>query len=345
MESTTIPTTTISKRIIYIDLLKGFLITVMVTSHTLYFFPLKSPTFLSGKIAEIHSNLSHITIFSSLFFTFGFVCTKAYIFSQKPNVYSRLGKTVLRMFVAFYISGVLYYVLVKTDQFSIKYLIDLLTLNVVPGYSEFLAAYFLAGLLMLIFLKQLRKILANKYLIILLIFISLLSTFIPNNITNIPQLAYLIGSRQYTTYPVLQYMCLWFAGAALGLNELKVKTRFLLIVGFAGLAFNLIGYYFFGDPNLHRYPPNIFFITSAIFPISMLLIASKYLCSRFCGNMIPRFLIWVGRDTMFFFLFSNVFLFSFYRIGFLYTGSYFLTLGLGLAFIANICLLKFTVVK
>ena len=129
-------------------------------------------------------------------------------------------RNVFRILIAFYISGIAYVAFVEGKIFRWKFVTEVLLLKKYPGWSEFLAS-FAAVLLVGIFIYPLMRRM-NTIMFVGVACISCMACYIPYDRVHNSWLALLAGSRDYITFPVLQYAVFFAAGVLFGTAGIKV---------------------------------------------------------------------------------------------------------------------------
>lgn len=138
-----------------IDMLKTLLVIGMILAHCIQL--IGKPTPLTNAIS---TGVNLIT-FSGFLFCFGYAVSIAYLGKSKDYVKNKIIRNCIELLIVYYISGISYELFV-TKQLSLIKLMKILILLHIPGYSEFLAGFFVLNLLTLIFFNQIVKILNSK---------------------------------------------------------------------------------------------------------------------------------------------------------------------------------------
>lgn len=296
-----------NKREKSIDLLKAILVLLMILAHTFQLIMRTDATPIDkNNRLIIYINL---ICFSGFLFCFGYSAYIAYLRKDKKDIKLKLLKNIIKLLIAFYISGISYFVIVyrSLDIFKIA---EIFWLLYIPNYSEFLASFMILNLIILIFFNYFKKILENKKIFITCIVISLILTCIPYNLMKHPWLSLIIG-RNGICFPILQYMSLFL----FGMYFAKFKPRFRI----STMLFTLIAFIIFeiGVSNnwnlVGRFPPKILWIVGSYFFIYILYYFSVYICKRYEESNFLNFILFIGRNTLIFLIISNLIIFIFHR--------------------------------
>lgn len=234
-----------------IDIQKGMLTVAMMLCHCIQFF---------GKeeygLQKILVNLINLSTFSGFMFCFGYTNQIAYYRKEWKNSFGKMLKNVCRMLIAFYISGIAYVALVEGKIFRWKFVAEVVMLKKYPGWSEFLVS-FAAVLLVGIFLYPIIRRM-NTIMFLGVACISCIACYIPYERIHNSWLALLTGSRDYITFPVLQYGVFFAAGILVCKKEIRWNLRILLLTIIAGIPclITVLKTGFLPE----RFPPSVWFI-------------------------------------------------------------------------------------
>ena len=159
----------------------------------------------------------------------------------------------------------------------------------------------------------LRQITCRRWLWLPLSIPCLLGCFLPYDRITVPQLALLMGSRSYVTFPVLQYFPFFLAGVA----YTNASFRERLGMGGAALAFSAAGLVWYVRHGLpERFPPHWAWILLPCFAIALLTALCHVLC-RLPGEKywlpvewLRRALCRLGGASLYYLVGSNLALFT-----------------------------------
>lgn len=213
-----------------IDMFKVLLVIGMIICHCIMLLK------IYGIRSFIVSEYFNVITFSGFLFCFGYAVSIAYLPKIKKEISKKLIKNCLRMLSAFYISGIGYELLVNKGL-SVSKLANILILNHMPGYSEFLAGFFVLNLLTLAFFNQFKRLLSSNIAVFITIVLSLLATHIPYHKVPSIQLGLILGSTKFSSFPIVQYFGYYLIGAYFQQNKLKLNVKFLIISVLCSLVF------------------------------------------------------------------------------------------------------------
>jgi len=211
-------------------------------------------------------------------------------------------KAVFKLLIAFYISGFAFYFLVLKGLNSNVDPINILLLNNIPMYSEFLASFVILIFTSIILFPVLKKL--NPLTIKILVLISFIMCFFPYAIVKSELIGLFIGSMSYFSFPVVQYFPYFIAGIYTSNNELKSNYK---IWGLTLFAFALyVIHYILHDKVPPRFPPSLLWITGS----SIFIYAYYILSKAMCNHKLAYYIIQVGQKSLLYLLMSNLVLFS-----------------------------------
>ncbi|HBI72399.1 MAG TPA: hypothetical protein DDY59_04330 [Lachnospiraceae bacterium] len=288
-----------------IDCQKGILTLLMLLCHCIQFFGEESRPVQGFLVDYIN-----LTTFSGFYFCFGYVNYKAYFSKDFTHAVKRMLKNAGKLLIAFYISEIAFYALFENKIFKIDLLGDVLLIRSYAGWSEFLISFagiLILGLLLFPVFKKMR-------LGIFALFgaISIAACFLPYEKQTVPQLALLIGSEKYITYPCVQYMVYFAFGVLLSRMEWVFHKFVLLGCGIASLP--VIGFYILKRDLPGRFPPSWIYITGAFLFIYLYYLLCHWLTARKnmrIAGIVSAYLSEVGANSLFYLLISNLLIFAF----------------------------------
>ena len=287
-----------------IDIMKGLLTLAMILCHCLQFFGKED-----AGIEKILVNVINLTTFSGFLFCFGFVCCLAYFQGETRRGIVHMLRNMIRLLLAFYISGIAYMAFKEQKIFRKDFLWEILTLRRYPGWSEFLASFAAVLLAGAVLLPVLRK--TNGWVVMAAALISLLACFIPyGKITN-PWLALFLGSESYTTFPVLQYSVYFVAG--IWAAKRKKWPDWKLFFGAVVLSAPCVWYYWKYDGLPGRFPPSALFIGGGAIGVwiyHLLAGALAWLKNVTIIGKPVEALSFIGRNSLYYLLMSNLLIFA-----------------------------------
>lgn len=311
-----------------IDCQKGILTVLMILCHCIQFFGSKEEYFEKYIVDYIN-----ITTFSGFLFCLRYVSDKAYY--QKVFSYSikRMLKSAIRPLVSFYASSVCYIAFVDKKIFKLEIIYEILSIRRFAGWSEFLISFVGITVIGIVLFPIFKRM--NGYIFFLILFISLGTSLLPYEYIKNPVLALFVGSYDYVTYPVLQYMVYYAFGILISREKFIFRKKIFLFTALISLS--TIWYYINTLTLPRRFPPSILFITGAF-----LFVYSYYLLCNYVENkndnklirVLSGYLKKVGMNSLFYLLMSNVLIFAF-------AGSAFSYRDIRYTFIFYLCIMLF----
>ncbi|RCX16489.1 hypothetical protein DFP94_112109 [Fontibacillus phaseoli] len=286
-----------------IDLFKGLLVFGMVYCHSLQFFsdPMIFPQ------GQKWIDLINLITFSGFVFSFGYVCQLAYYSKPLAEVWHRMLAAAFKTLLAFYISGTAYRLFIDKSPLEWETIQPILLLNDMPGWSEFLASFtYLIALGLLLFVP-LKWLVGRKWVGFAAAGLLLLTTWIPYGYIHAAAWAPLLGTRDFASFPVLQYFPYYLLGMLFARYRIGWDWRVLAGAAIASGAFAwkwLSG----ADASLpERFPPSVWWIAGPA-----LLLYGYYLLSRVMEKYPLPFmpLEAMGRNVLWFLVMSNVLIFA-----------------------------------
>ena len=184
--------------------MKGIVTILMIMAHVVQFYMIDHKGYLG------FSDYVNLTTFSAFMFCFGYVCNVAY-FQKEDLPQKRIFIGAIKCLCAFYISAFGIELILHGKNF--REILPVVWFSQVSGYSEFLLSFFYLYVVILLFGKQIKKIINNNRLFLFVLILSLLLTYIPYKKITIVQLSPLIGTKLLPSFPILQYASYFLIGA------------------------------------------------------------------------------------------------------------------------------------
>ncbi len=288
-----------------IDICKGILTFTMILCHCIQFFGYEDQG-----VQMVLVNVINITTFSGFLFCFGYASDLAYYQKEWKASVPRMAKNAVRILLAFYISGLAYMICVEDKIFRQDLIMDILFLKRYPGWSEFLASFTAVLAVGIVLFPVFKKM--NGWMMAAAAVLSAAACFLPYGRVHNSWLALLIGSRDFITFPVVQYGVFFAAGIWMCRKKMVWNPWILLGTVLAAIpaAIQLakVGYL----PE--RFPPSVFYIAGgAVF------VYLYYLLS--CGlervrektkgiEVLAGYLERIGKESLLYLLLSNMIIFA-----------------------------------
>ena len=289
-----------------IDVSRGLLVIMMVYGHVLQFFgDAQLFPLVDGLISIVN-----LTVFSTFVFDFGVTAELAYLKKPYRQALPGMVKTGLRAYAAFCLSGIGYRVLRENKPFAVATVRRVLTLSDIPGWSEFLVAFALYSLLLIVGFAVFRW-LAGRPLASLAVGAACVGCCLIVPYGAIPHpLALLIGGTEFAYFPVVQYMPYFLAGLLYARGE---RGR-LLAVAAACTAAGAVDFALHGLPG--RFPPDWGWIMLPGLLVAAVTVLSRALCAlsgrgvRRIADALCGVLERLGGASLYYLLTSNLVLFT-----------------------------------
>ena len=290
----------VNDRLEFLNTFKALLLIGMITGHALMLIANSSPL-----IATYYKTYINLITFSGFCFAFGFLYEMLYF--QKDIKFIKALLTFVKMISAFLISAVSYRMLIKPATISLLSILKILSLQDIPGYSEFLLAFALLSACAFAFALLPNKIKNSKSLIFSLLALSILSALIFKTGVKSTLPALFLGSVKFGAFPVIQYSFWFWLGVLYKRNLISLNWLFTSI----SLLFTASFLAFFISENHFpaRFSPSPLWIIGSAFPILLYLKASLSLEKIKSKKHIYSFIQNLGENTLFHLLMSNIFLF------------------------------------
>lgn len=284
-----------------IDVFKGLLVVAMVSAHVLQFFTdyWRIPT------AEVLIEVANVLAFPGFVFAFGYVVHLAYLETWSLRSLRRMLATAVRILIAFYISGFAFRVFVSGRSPDLDTFLPILGLFDIPGWSEFLVSFSLFVLLAALARPAIVWLLQRRPAFWLVFVALLATTFVPYERVQLSQLGLLVGTTQFASFPVLQYLPFFLVG--MYVHRYRVAFAPTLFVG-ALIMTAAAGAYALSIGALPgRFPPTLAWIALPMGGLYPLLLLSRVLPMR-----LPpvAWLAGVGANVLTYLLLSNLMIFA-----------------------------------
>lgn len=288
-----------------IDICKGILTFTMILCHCIQFFGHED-----RGVAMVLVNVINITTFSGFLFCFGYASDLAYYRKEWRTSAPRMAKNAIRILLAFYISGLAYMICVEDKIFRQDLIMEILLLKRYPGWSEFLASFAAVLAVGIVLFPVWKKM--NGWIMAAVAAVSAAACFLPYGKVHNSWLALLIGSRDFITFPVVQYGVFFAAGIWMCRKEISwnlwifLGTVLAVVPGVVQLA---------QTGNLpERFPPSVFYIAGG-----MIFVYSYYVLSCFLEKVrekkkwleiLTGYLEQIGKESLYYLLLSNIIIFA-----------------------------------
>ena len=131
------------------------------------------------------------------------------------------------------------------------------------GYSEFLASFFLVSLITSFMRPLVFRFCDNAYLILVSILVSFGLGLLNLSPPEIPMIGALVGSHDYATFPLAQYLPWFLIGVRYGREKVRISWAIWATAISAALAFASYVVLYGETPT--RFPPDPLWIAGPAF--------------------------------------------------------------------------------
>ena len=290
-----------------IDVEKGIAAALMVLCHVLQFFgdPGEYPA------QDVVMGAVNALAFPMFVFAYGRSVAAAWWERPWREALPRALRSALRAYAAFILSGTAYKVICQGKDFSRWAPLNVVLLRSIPGWSEFLIAFALYGLLVALALPLMKRAVERPAALAAVCLACLAATFLPYGSVKDFRLGLWIGTTRFNCFPVAQHLPFLLMGLYVGR---KGWNRWL-ILGAAGLTgAGTFVWARFGEPG--RFPPSLFWLLTPCLGIALMDLLARRLDGEnpwLLRAMKP--VRYMGRNSLFFLLASNLCIFALSRMG------------------------------
>lgn len=292
-----------------IDVGRGLLVIMMVYGHVMQFFGDSQIFPVMGTMIDV----INLTVFPTFVFYFGATAVLAYL--KKPYLAALPGmlRTTLRAYIVFCLSGVGYRVLRENKAFAVGTVRRVMQLTDIPGWSEFLIAFALYGLLMIVGYAVFDYLSRRPAACLFVSALCLGCCFLVPYERISVRLSLLIGGREFAYFPVVQYMPYFLAGMLYARGDRRIRRGLVIVSVIASLA-GVAHWHFIGFPS--RFPPSWGWILLPGALVSAVVLLSNAICTL-AGSWLGRIadalcgvLGHFGGASLYYLLGSNLVLFT-----------------------------------
>lgn len=281
-----------------IDCFKGILTFQMILAHCLQFYSNLNPNKGWWFITEY----INLTTFSGFVFAYGYVSHKSYFQGDFSSTLKRIGRNIIRLIAAFYISSFAFVIFIEGMPFRMDKIKEIIFLKRLAGWSEFLIAF--AGIMLLtIILWKLFKSQKNQWLFLIAL-ASFVVCLLPHREV-MPIVGIFIGGHGGTYFPVIPFYLYFVIGVYFAKVEMRFRWQVLLLVSLA-LAYTLYDALVISKGFPSRFPLSLGWLLGG-----MVFLYGYYLLSDFIGNKkYFACLSDIGKYSLPYLLISNIIIFA-----------------------------------
>ncbi len=281
-----------SNRAADLDLLKTLLVVGMVGAHVIQLI-----TFRARPEAAIFAEYANLVSFSGFLFAFGIGLGLPKPEGRKRSLWRQLRPSLL-LLLAVYASSFAFALLVDRKKLDPQLILDVVTMQRLFGWSEFLATFFMLSLLTLVARPALLAIGRNPWLLAAATLACLATTFYSTGAI-VPLLPTLVSHTGFPNFPLLPYLPWFLLGIWYGSHPVRA-WHFVPALAMSGYLYGVTmqtGQF----PN--RFPPTILWIVGP----AAILLAYLWLCRFVAARVsLPDVLLTPGRHVLSFLVLSNI---------------------------------------
>ncbi len=281
-----------SNRLADLDLLKTLLVVGMIGAHVV-----QLVTFRPKPEAAMFSEYANLVSFSGFLFAFGIGFGLPKPEGRQRSFWRQL-RPALLLLLAVYASSLAFALLVDRRPLNAQLIIDVVTMQRLFGWSEFLATFFMLSLLTLLARPALLAIGRNPWLLLVATAACLATSFFSTGAI-FPLLPTLVSHTGFANFPLLPYLPWFLLGIWYGSHPVRAWhfAPALAITGYLYWVTLQTGQF----PN--RFPPTILWIVGP----AALLLGYLALCRLIAARVsIPAVLLTPGRHVLSFLVLSNI---------------------------------------
>lgn len=291
------------------DFFKALLVFGMILAHTI-----QLAMHTENQVLLVFSRYINLVTFSGFLFSFGYVSRLAYLEKSRAAIWRRLLRNFLATLLAYYISAAALWafpLLAAGEPLQLRSLLRILFFVRIQGYSEFLLSFAMLNVFVYCFFGLIQRALHRNWLFFLILACCALSTFIDYSKVTLNLLGVFIGTTEFNAFPILQYFPYYLIGARLaGEQEAQKNKKAFLAVSLCCTGAFFLYTALRGLP--FRFPPSLPWVIGGSFFIALYyLLAEQVEAAR---QRLPapfvRCCTFVGRNTLYFLLYSNLLLFA-----------------------------------
>ncbi|MBQ6570263.1 MAG: hypothetical protein IJL87_08390 [Clostridia bacterium] len=260
------------KREVWLDVFKGILVLVMITTHCFCIYGQAAPL---NTAAKVYVDACFVIGFSGFIFAYGYTNALVYFKMDRKTVAKKYLINFLRLIAAFYILAVIHRV-VAEGKGLFECLPKILIFADIPTYADIMLPYAFLTLFVLVFFEQIKWILQRDWAVWLTVFVSLCFCAVPAQLIkyNIPGI--FLGTYNFASFPVFAYFSLFMLGAYAQKKNLGTNITVLLCCCAAGVPLLLDLFYYKKDFDHLRFPvPTVSFLAGSAALLYLIYIACR----------------------------------------------------------------------
>jgi len=275
-----------------LDLIKTLLVIAMVGAHVIQLI-----TFRPKPDAAIFAEYANLVSFTGFIFAFGIGLGLPKPEGRRRSWFERL-RPVLLLLLAVYASSFAFAIWVDRKPLNLELALDVLTMQRLFGWSEFLATFFVLAVAQLFARPALLAIGRNTWLLAGVSAACLLTTFYTTGAI-FPLLPTLVSHTGFANFPLLPYLPWFLLGIWYGSHPVRA-WHFVPALAITGYLF-WVTYETGALPQ--RFPPTILWIVGPAAILLAYLALSRWVAGRV---RIPDILLTPGRHVLSFLVLTNL---------------------------------------
>ena len=294
-----------------INYIRALLVGGMVLGHSFQLLGTIIPGNRMSQVCYAYTAFGNLIAFAGFFFCFGYAYCAAYFSKEWAAVAGKLTRAAVVLLLAYYTSAVMATIFLPTRMGEVIPLImsrlaNVLLLRDIALYSEFLLSFFILTLASLLFFGIFKRLSYSRWGMRLAGAAAVLSSLlIPPDFTPPTLLALLIGSREVTVFPVVQYLVFFVAGMYFARFGIRWDWKIAVVSALGSGA--IIGYYAINKEFPDRFPPSIFWICGSWGFLYAVYLIVGHCVRRGWQSPVLRLM---ARNALVFLLLSNPLLFA-----------------------------------
>jgi len=279
-----------------LDLLKTLLVIAMIGAHVVQLITLRA-----RPEANVFAEYANLVSFSGFMFAFGIGLGLPKPEGRKRTLWRTVRPTLL-LLLAVYASSFGFAMLVDRKPLTLQLAIDVLTMQRLFGWSEFLATFFMLSVVMLVARPVLLAVGRNPWLLVGVSVACLATTWFKTDAI-VPLLPTLVSHTQFANFPLLPYLPWFLLGIWYGSHPVRA-WHFV-----PALAITAYLYWVTWQTGEFpgRFPPTILWIAGPAAILLGYLVLCRWLAARVT---IPEILLMPGRHVLSFLVLSNLAFFA-----------------------------------
>ncbi|MFM2310437.1 MAG: hypothetical protein RLY87_2559 [Chloroflexota bacterium] len=285
-----------------IDVMKGILVIGMLYSHINVFYGMPS---VGTTILKTYVNA---VSFSGFLFCFGMTFSHAYLDSQKANIKLRILIGAVKIYGAFVLSSITYSMF-RDKVTSWDRFFEILSLEYIPLYCEFLVTFFALYISTAVFFPIIRLSTASFMRLSIAIIVCMIPVFFVSPSTH-TFVGIVWGIHGKSLFPLLPYTPFFLIGIAVT-KHFPLKSRYIWTLCCVATSVSIaVGVITKSIPA--RFPPSFLWLVGPALPLLCTFYISRWIALH--RTFVSSWLAQIGTNVLFYLVTSNIGLFAFTRM-------------------------------